>query len=190
MTKRDAILKAADQLFSRLGYGLAGVDAIVAAAGVTKRTLYKQFGSKEGLFLVWLRARDVATRSAMISAVEAISANPKEQLLGLFTVLASIGARPNFHGCPFSRALIEFGAPQSESASQLVALEHKAAIAAWVEERLVAAGIGETRAQSEEIALLYEGTLARTAITHTPDAALAARRLLELRLEQPQSILL
>jgi AcrR family transcriptional regulator len=184
MTKRDAILKASDQLFSRHGYGLTGVDAIALAAGVTKRTLYKQFGSKEGLFIAWLRGRDLSTRTALQKAVEAMSEDPTGQILALFSVLAAISVRPDFHGCPFSRALIEFGTTQANSASQVVAREHKAQLALWFEDRLKAAGTPNVADMLNEIMLLYEGTLARTALTHAPEAALAARRLLELRLLQ------
>jgi AcrR family transcriptional regulator len=182
MTRYDAILKAADQLFSQYGYGLTGVDALAAAAGVTKRTLYKQFGSKEGLFVAWLRLRDQRTRAGLIRAVEGMSDQPKGQLVALFSILATFSDNPDFHGCPFSRALIEFGDPKAENAGKLVAGEHKAALTDWFSGRLVAAGVADVAAVSEEIATLYEGTLMRVAITRKPDAALAARRLLELRL--------
>ncbi len=46
---REQLLIAARELFLRDGYR-AGVDAIAAAAGVSKQTLYNHFGSKEALF--------------------------------------------------------------------------------------------------------------------------------------------
>jgi AcrR family transcriptional regulator len=182
MTKRDAIMKAANTLFARNGYGLTGVDAIAAEAGVTKRTLYKQFGSKEGLFAEWLRKRDAATRTSLMRAIEALSDDPRGQLLALFDVLAQLARMPDFHGCPFSRALIEFGAAEAQSASRDIAEAHKATLGEWFAERLKAAGIADVPAATEEIAMLYEGTLGRLAATHEPDAAIAARRLLEMRL--------
>lgn len=182
MTKRDAILAAADQLFSAQGYGLTGVDALANAAGVTKRTLYKQFGSKEGVFVAWLRLRDHRTRGAIMGAVAGASDQPIGQLLALFSILATLAGKPDFHGCPFSRALIEFGAAEVESAGRLIAAEHKAALTAWFGERLESAGVPDVTAITEEIATLYEGTLTRMAITRSPQAALAARRLLEMRL--------
>lgn len=47
--KRHAIVAAAKQAFLRDGYG-AGMDAIAAAAAVSKQTVYNHFGSKEELF--------------------------------------------------------------------------------------------------------------------------------------------
>ena len=48
--KRRAILDAAALIFMRDGFGLAGIDDIVAESGVSKRTLYAHFPSKEALF--------------------------------------------------------------------------------------------------------------------------------------------
>ncbi|MBB4266519.1 TetR/AcrR family transcriptional regulator C-terminal domain-containing protein [Roseospira visakhapatnamensis] len=48
--KRRAILDAAARTFMRDGFGLAGVDRIVEESGVSKRTLYAHFPSKEALF--------------------------------------------------------------------------------------------------------------------------------------------
>ena len=49
--KRAAIVRAALEVFVREGYARAGVDAIAAAAGVSKRTIYDYYGDKETLFL-------------------------------------------------------------------------------------------------------------------------------------------
>ncbi len=48
--KRRAILDAATRAFMRDGFGLAGIDRIVEDSGVSKRTLYAHFPSKEALF--------------------------------------------------------------------------------------------------------------------------------------------
>ena len=50
-SKRDAILDAACRLFARRGYENTEVDAIAAAAGVAKGTVYFHFETKEKLFL-------------------------------------------------------------------------------------------------------------------------------------------
>jgi TetR/AcrR family transcriptional repressor of mexJK operon len=59
--KRRAILDAATQVFTDLGYARASVDAIAAAAGVGKQTVYGHFGDKEHLFLAAIQE----ARSAM-----------------------------------------------------------------------------------------------------------------------------
>jgi AcrR family transcriptional regulator len=47
--KRQAIVRAARELFLRDGFGV-GMDAIAAEASVSKVTVYNHFGSKEALF--------------------------------------------------------------------------------------------------------------------------------------------
>lgn len=49
--KRKAILEAATTVFLRDGYLGAGMDEIATLADVSKQTIYKQFTSKEALFI-------------------------------------------------------------------------------------------------------------------------------------------
>src|SRR3954468_17932739 len=51
------ILEAAQRHFNEHGLERASVDAIAAAAGVSKMTVYSNFGSKEGLFQAVVRDR-------------------------------------------------------------------------------------------------------------------------------------
>jgi TetR/AcrR family transcriptional regulator, mexJK operon transcriptional repressor len=65
--KRRAIVGAARTLFLRDGFGV-GMDAIAAAAGVSKVTVYNHFGSKEALFTAVVAGaldEPVATDSAV-----------------------------------------------------------------------------------------------------------------------------
>ncbi|MDJ0762898.1 MAG: TetR/AcrR family transcriptional regulator [Myxococcota bacterium] len=48
--KRDSILDAAEQAFTRDGYDNASMDRIAEIAGASKRTVYNHFPSKEDLF--------------------------------------------------------------------------------------------------------------------------------------------
>jgi len=48
--KRQAILDAAAEVFGTQGYERASIDAIAAAANVSKPTIYSHFGTKEQLF--------------------------------------------------------------------------------------------------------------------------------------------
>ncbi|GAB3097615.1 TetR/AcrR family transcriptional regulator [Lysobacter terrae] len=54
--KRAAILDAAVAEFRQSGYDLTSMDRIAASAGVSKRTVYNHFPSKEALFAQILQA--------------------------------------------------------------------------------------------------------------------------------------
>jgi TetR/AcrR family transcriptional regulator, mexJK operon transcriptional repressor len=66
--KRAAIMAAALRLFERDGFARTSVDAIAAAAGVSKRTIYNHYGDKKTLFLSLVRD----TYGALIEAVTAL----------------------------------------------------------------------------------------------------------------------
>ena len=48
--KRAAIIEGAESVFVEMGYDLASMDLIAKKAGVSKKTIYNHFGSKENLF--------------------------------------------------------------------------------------------------------------------------------------------
>src|SRR6185295_18228522 len=54
--KRNAVLMAAAQLFLEHGYDPVSMDAVAAAADVSKRTVYSYFDSKTTLFTAILIA--------------------------------------------------------------------------------------------------------------------------------------
>ena len=54
--KRQAIIEAAQRVFLAQGFASSSVDAIAAAAGVSKQTIYNHFGDKEALFRAVVRA--------------------------------------------------------------------------------------------------------------------------------------
>jgi AcrR family transcriptional regulator len=49
-SRREALLQAAAEVFFEQGYVAASIDAIIERAGGSKRNIYNEFGSKEGLF--------------------------------------------------------------------------------------------------------------------------------------------
>lgn len=53
-----AVLDAARRVFAERGYDGASVDAVAAAAGLTKGAVYSRFASKEALFVAAALARD------------------------------------------------------------------------------------------------------------------------------------
>jgi TetR/AcrR family transcriptional repressor of mexJK operon len=50
LKKSEAIVDAAQAVFADRGYGAASIDEIARRAGVSKQTIYNQFGAKEDLF--------------------------------------------------------------------------------------------------------------------------------------------
>ena len=53
--REQEILDVAGAMFARAGYHSASMDEIAESAGVSKPMLYAYFGSKEGLYLAYIR---------------------------------------------------------------------------------------------------------------------------------------
>ena len=49
-SRREALLRVAAAVFFEQGYAATSIDAIIERAGGSKRNIYNEFGSKEGLF--------------------------------------------------------------------------------------------------------------------------------------------
>ena len=62
------LLEVADELFYTDGIDQVGIDRIIAEAGVTKATFYKQYGSKDALILEYITGRDAAVRQALVAS--------------------------------------------------------------------------------------------------------------------------
>ncbi|WP_020496544.1 TetR/AcrR family transcriptional regulator C-terminal domain-containing protein [Sciscionella marina] len=87
--KRAAILDAAFQVFARDGYANAAVDAIAAAAGVAKPTVYNHFTDKQTLFREALAADAERALGRNLAVVQRLSDGRGE----LRSRLEDLGAR-------------------------------------------------------------------------------------------------
>src|SRR5258708_40011868 len=98
---RQRLLDAGVHLFCRYGINATGVDAIVAEAGTAKTTLYKIFGSKEGLIEAVLESEGRRWRDWFIGAIGHGQAGPRTKLNRIFPVIKVWFADGRFYGCPF-----------------------------------------------------------------------------------------
>lgn len=84
---RQAILDAAETIFLAEGFSGASMEAIAAAGGTTKQTLYARFGSKEALFIEvssrLLEGRFVPVATGAASLREALIAVSEQVLAAM-----------------------------------------------------------------------------------------------------------
>ena len=71
MKKYPQLLDTALGLFYRQGFHATGVDQLAAAAGLTKKTLYRYFATKEALIDATLQQRDEHFMAALDAFVAA-----------------------------------------------------------------------------------------------------------------------
>jgi AcrR family transcriptional regulator len=116
-TPRERILAVADDLFYRYGIRSVGVDRIIAESNVAKMTFYKYFPSKRNLILAYLEQREEFWSHALEKAF-APDRSTTSCILAIFDVLDEMLQMPSFQGCPFIKALAEFGRDCGEAKIQ------------------------------------------------------------------------
>lgn len=123
------LLDTTESLVYRNGIHATGIDAIVKASGVSRKTVYAHFGSKDVLVEAALRARHDRWMHWFRARTLATGQDAAARLLGVFNVLESWFADPGYHGCAFLNAAGEIGDPTS--AIRMLAQEHKADLLAF-----------------------------------------------------------
>ncbi|WP_047871436.1 TetR/AcrR family transcriptional regulator [Nocardiopsis sp. RV163] len=150
------IVAAAEELFYDRGITAVGVDLIAQHSGVTKRTLYNQFGSKDRLVAAYLAERDQRWRSLVRAAVDACD-DPVESVTAPFHALLA-WSRTNTRGCAFINALAEL--PDPSHPAHRIAADQKAWLRDLFRELAAAAGCSGPDALATRLLVLHEGALA------------------------------
>jgi AcrR family transcriptional regulator len=101
---RAAILDAAIPLLYERGLDGVGVAELCTRLGVSKETLYRHFGTKDGLVQAMLEARSERVHGWMAAAVAAAGDDPADQLAAVFDALGEWYREPAFRGCAMVNA--------------------------------------------------------------------------------------
>jgi AcrR family transcriptional regulator len=162
---KDRILETADRLFYLQGIRAVGVDTIAAEIGISKRTLYNHFPSKDALISAYLERRFVQPRPSDNS--------PIEQILGTFDSLERRFASKDFRGCPFVNAVAELGS--EDRSVRKVAVEFKESRRLWFRDHLVRLGVTDAEGLATQLAVLVDGSIAQDLVRNDPAMARAAK---------------
>lgn len=109
--KARAVLDAASALFYAHGIHAVGVDTIARSAGVTKKTLYDRFGSKDRLVVAYLDDRDRQWRAFVAPMLDAAGPAPAERLQAVFDASARWASERGGKGCSVINAHAEISDP-------------------------------------------------------------------------------
>ncbi|TDD83718.1 TetR/AcrR family transcriptional regulator [Actinomadura rubrisoli] len=175
------VLHVASELFYERGIGSVGMELIAAEAGVTKKTVYDRFGSKDALILAYLRARDERWRAFMEGRLASVQ-DARERVLASFDALGDWMASEGGRGCSMVNACAELPAPVHPV--HQVAAEQKA----WVRD-LYAGLVGENApdALADQLLILHEGAVVAFSVAGVRDAAALARAAADAILPRPPS---
>jgi AcrR family transcriptional regulator len=104
--KRLEIVKYAFDRFYESGFHATGMEAAMAGSGISKRTLYKYFPSKEDLIEAVLRRYSESITHELFDPVSGIS-DPRQQIIEFFDV-QKITGRMLTRGCLGMKAAQEY----------------------------------------------------------------------------------
>lgn len=170
---RQRLLDAAADLFYRQGIGAVGVDLVSKTAGVSKRTLYQQFGSKDQLIAQSLDARGMAILGMYLSAA-GDDEPPRQQILAVFDGLSRWTASDGFRGCPFVNAATELADPGHPA--RRVAHDYKTRLRDYFARQAGRGGAQNPQRLADQLIVVFDGVIVQ-AVMGTglhPDAARTA----------------
>ena len=153
---REHVLAVAHDLFYADGIRQTGVDRVVAAAGISPTTLYRLFGSKDGLVTAYVEREAAAYRQWMSDVIDGEA--PRDGLRAFMRGVADQIEGSHCRGCPFQIALSEIPDPAHPA--------HRAAVALKRHVRDTLRGLAaradapEPDAIGDQLMLLAEGSYA------------------------------
>jgi len=156
---RDRIVAAASKLFYSEGIRAVSVDAVAEKAGVTKRTLYYHFQSKDDLVAAYLQARDQPNLILFKRWFAEAEGGLAEKVRAIFTHLAASARHPKWKGCGFLRTSAELANMPGHPAIKIGAA-HKKGFEKWLSSIFEAEGIASAATLARQILLLLDGSFA------------------------------
>jgi AcrR family transcriptional regulator len=159
--KRDEMIKSAYDIFYKNGFHATGVDAIIEGTGISKRTLYKHFISKEGLIIAAINYYHQITYGAIADYIEkTMVKNPVDIALSIFDFLVERVDAGNLDGCFAMNAKTEYAhkAKEIEAACDV----HVTALQQLIERYLKEAEITDSKSMAVQVIMLFEGAILRS----------------------------
>ncbi|MEM1047493.1 MAG: helix-turn-helix domain-containing protein [Pseudomonadota bacterium] len=182
---RAAIIAAAEELFYSGSLREVSLDRIAERAGVSKKTIYYHFRSKDELIAAYLDARNLPTleRYRRWAGREGPMA---ERVQRLFHRLAKAVATPGWRGCGFIRAAVELADLPGHPALE-VARAHKRGFETWLRTELETEGYPDAGDLAATLMLLIDGASIRMLVQRDPGyAGVAAQLAGQLLAKRPE----
>ncbi len=175
-TTRERIVAAASKLFYGQGVRAVSVDAVAEKAGLTKRTFYYHFASKDDLIAAYLERRDQPNLGLFRHWFTESGGELPDKVAAIFRTLGQAARRPAWKGCGFLRTAAELADMPGHPAIR-IGIAHKKRFEDWLKTVFEADGIREAELLARQVLLLLDGCFATVLLNRDPsymDSAAAA----------------
>lgn len=156
--KRDEMIKYAYDLFYKNGFHATGVDAIIEGTGISKRTLYKHFTSKEGLILASIDYYHQTMYSAIFDYLnKSAFISPVEKALRVFDFLCNQVDTGKLYGCFAMNAKNEYTnkAKEIEAACDAYGMAIQELIECYLKEE----NADNSKLLAAQVMMLFQGAI-------------------------------
>lgn len=150
---KQRIIKAANTLFYMKGIRSTSVDAIAEKAGVTKRTVYYHFPSKDDLITAYLTRRDQPNLQAFKKLFAEQEGEITDKIRAVFGGVAKTASHPKWRGCGFQRTAGELANKPGHPAINAAAL-HKRSVENWLTEEFSRYELSHAEITARQVMLL------------------------------------
>ena len=161
-------LDAAGRLFYERGIHAVGVDLIATEAGVTKKTLYDRFGSKEQIVVEYLADRDERWRAFLAGHLDTAGDSPGRRLTAIFDASREWTAENSAKGCSMVNAHAEISDPAHPAYAVIVGQKR------WMLDLFTGvcrdASVRDPETLARTVMLLHEGALVSHGLQVFPEA--------------------
>lgn len=168
LSTRDRIVAAASELFYGEGIRAVSVDAVAEKAGVTKRTLYYHFASKDDLIAAYLRQREQPNLARFRRWYAEAEGGVAEKTRAVFRNLARAAGRPTWKGCAFLRTTAELANMPGHPAIK-IGIAHKKDFESWFSGMFDAEGLPDPAQLARQVVILLDGAFAVVLLNRDPD---------------------
>lgn len=171
-SSRDRLLDAAARLAYRDGVGV-GIEALCREAGVSKRSMYQLFDSKDAMLAASLERR-IPRYEARLAHPDPEHAGARERILHVFEQLTKSAADPGYHGCPYLAVLVELKDP--EHPASVVARAVKERLTQSLRAEAERGGARDPELLARQLVLVFDGASARAGakVEHLDDGLATA----------------
>jgi AcrR family transcriptional regulator len=182
--KKLEIVKWAFDRFYEGGFHATGIDTAMAGSGISKRTLYKYFSSKEELIEAVLAHYGEFITQELFDPAAAIR-DPRKQIMAFFDIRETMIDEAPDRGCLGIKASQEYAGKHEG----IVALGRRSV--SHVEERFIAlckqAGFVQSARLGKQINVLFQGAVLLAHVTGDSSAFVCAKAAVSVLLEQAAS---
>lgn len=155
-TTRERLLDAAARLFYREGVHV-GVEALCREAGVSKRSMYQLYASKDDLVAASLERAAPRYQAAMLPTDDVFG--PRERILHVFRRLEQSAANETYRGCPYIATAIEL--KSAEHPGSLVARQRKDSLTEFFRHEAEQSGVADPELLARQLTVVFDGSSAR-----------------------------